>query len=77
MESASEAGVDNALFQTHIGTGSEMSCFPDGICPQLVGTQLPRDELAFGRAEKNGNYLLFTPRLLISTDRGGCVVHEN
>jgi hypothetical protein len=77
VELASEAGVDDSLLQTYIGTGSEVSSFPDGTCPKMVGAQLQRDELAFGRAEKNGNYLLSTWRLLTSTARGLCVVHDN
>jgi hypothetical protein len=64
VELAPKAGVDDSLFQTYIGTGSEPSSFPDCICPKLVGTQLQRDELAFGRAEENGNYLVSTWRLL-------------
>lgn len=77
MELAPEASVDDSLLQTYIGTGSELSSFPDGTCPKLVGTQLQRDELAFGRAEENGNYLLSTWRLLTSTARGLRVVHDN
>jgi hypothetical protein len=57
VELAQEAGIDYALLQTYIGTGGEVSSFPDGNCPKVVGAQLQRDELAFGRAEENGNYL--------------------
>jgi hypothetical protein len=77
VELAPEAGVDDSLLQAYIGTGSEVSSFPDGTRPKLVGTQLQRDEFAFGRAEENSNYLLFTWRLLTTTARGLRVVHDN
>jgi hypothetical protein len=48
VELAPEAGVDDSLLKTYIGTGSEVSSFPDDTCPKLVGTQFQRDELAFG-----------------------------
>jgi hypothetical protein len=64
VELAPEAGVDYALLQTYIGTGGEVSSFPDGTRPKLVGTQLQGDEFTFGRAEENGNYLFATLRLL-------------
>ena len=74
MELAPEAGIDYALLQTYIGTGGEVSSFPDGTCPKVVGAQLERDELAFSRAEENGNYLFATLRLLTGTGRAWCVV---
>jgi hypothetical protein len=77
VELASETGVDDYLLQTYIGTGSEVGSFPDGACPKLVGTQLQRDELTFGRAEENGNYLLSTWQFLTGTVRGLRVVHDN
>lgn len=77
VELAPEAGVDDSLLQTHIGTGGEVSSFPDGTCPKLVGTQLQRDEFTFGRAEENSNYLLATWRFLTSTAGGLRVVHDN
>ena len=77
VELAPEAGIDYALLQTYIGTGGEVSSFPDGTCPKVVGAQLQRDELAFGRAEENGNYLLSTWQLLTTMVRGLPVVHGN
>jgi hypothetical protein len=77
VELAPEAGVDDSFLKTYIGTGSEVSSFPDGICPKLARTQLQREELAFGRAEENSDYLRSTWRLLTSTAKGLCVVHGN
>ena len=77
VELVPEAGIDYALLQTYIGTGGEVSSFPNGTCPKVVGAQLQRDELAFGRAEENGNYLLSTWQLLTTMVRGLPVVHGN
>jgi hypothetical protein len=52
VELAPEAGIDYALLQAYIGTGGEVSSFPDGTCPKLVGAQLQRDELPFGRTDE-------------------------
>jgi hypothetical protein len=35
VELAPEAGIDYALLQTYIGTGGEVSSFPDGTCPEI------------------------------------------
>jgi hypothetical protein len=75
VELAPEASVDDALLQTYIVTGSEVSSFPDGTRPKLAGTGLQGDEFTFGRAEENGNYLFATLRLLMGTARAWCVVH--
>ena len=74
VELASEAGVDYALLKTYISAGGEVSSFPDGTRPKLVGTGLQGDEFTFGRAEENGNYLFATLRLLTGTGRAWCVV---
>jgi hypothetical protein len=76
VEFASEAGIDNSLFQTYVDTGSEANSFPDGSYPHPISTQLERDELAFGRNGGSGNYLLVTRRLLTRKDKGLCVVHD-
>jgi hypothetical protein len=56
VELAPEASVDDALLQTYIVTGSEVSSFPDRTRPKVVGTGLQGDEFTFGRAEENGSY---------------------
>jgi hypothetical protein len=75
VELAPETGVDYALLESYIRTGSEASSFPDGTRPQLVGTGFQGDEFTFGRPEKNSNYLFSTLRFLTGTGRALCVVH--
>jgi hypothetical protein len=77
VELVPEAGIDYGLLQTYIGIGGEVSSFPNGTCSKVVGAQLQRDELAFGRAEENGNYLLSTWQLLSTMVRGLPVIHGN
>jgi hypothetical protein len=42
VEPAPEAGIGYSLLQTYIGTG-EVSSFPDGTCPKVVGARNSRE----------------------------------
>ena len=56
--------TDSVTFVERKPPAKTSNPFPDGTCPKVVGAQLQRDELAFGRAEENGTYLLSTWQLL-------------
>jgi hypothetical protein len=56
--------IDKLTFVERKPPAKTSNPFPDGTCPKVVGAQLQRDELAFGRAEENGTYLLSTWQLL-------------